>query len=271
MTRRSRRATSTEHLVADRVAEVVVDQLEVVEVDEEHGAAGAAVRSAFAIAVARCSWNSARLGRSVSGVVEGQVRQPLLGQLARGHVEDRAVEELHLAGCVEDRRCPCPCTHRVVPSACTSRYSITNASRRSSASPTAVLDHLAVVGMDHAREGADAVADELGRRVARDRLDLVAQEPHRPVALGRAAVDRAGHVRDQRLEAVRVPHAVVGEVGGVHPPGVRPEVGRAQHPERGSPRTGPCSRPRRAERVADAAHRMDQRRAVLGRSSCAGS
>ena len=188
--------------VADRVAEIVVDQLEVVEIGEEHGggrtaAIGRGDRRRQVLMEQR------PVGEVGEGVVEGQVRQSLLGLLPRGHVEDRPVEELDIAGRVED-----PATalvhpaHRLVGVHQPVLEDERLAPVERFADP--LLDHHAVIRMDDARECAHARAHELGRRMPRDDLDLVADEPHCPVALGRAAIDRPGHVRDQRLEAVRV-------------------------------------------------------------------
>ena len=55
---------------------------------------------------------------------------------------------------------------------------------------------LAIVGMDDASERAPRAVDEVGRRIAGDPLDLVADHRHRPVGVERAAVDGAGYVRD---------------------------------------------------------------------------
>jgi hypothetical protein len=60
------------------------------------------------------------------------------------------------------------------------------------------LDVVLVVRVDDAGEGAYAVLDEIRRRVAGDALDLIADHGHRPVAVERAPVDDARHVRDER-------------------------------------------------------------------------
>ena len=62
-------------------------------------------------------------------------------------------------------------------------------------------DRLAVLGADDAHDRAPRVgAEEVARRVARDALDLVADELQRIVVVPRRAVDGAGHVRHERAQ-----------------------------------------------------------------------
>ncbi len=55
-----------------------------------------------------------------------------------------------------------------------------------------------VVGVDDAGEGSGTVPNEVRRRMAGDALDLIADQCHRPVVVERAAIDRTGHVGDDR-------------------------------------------------------------------------
>jgi hypothetical protein len=225
-----------QELVADGVAEVVVDELEVVEVEVEDGG-----RSAVAVGGRdrrrQVLLEQRAVGQVGERVVVGEVGEPVLGLLARGHVEDDSVEELDLARRVEDAAAALvhpPHRPIGVDDPVLDDERVAALDRLADA----VLHQLAVFGMDDTRERAHAAADELGGRVAGDGLDLVAQELHGPVAVGRAAVDGPGHVGDECLEAVRVPHRVAGEVGIMHRPGVRPGMVRGQHPKRGSRRGG---------------------------------
>ena len=70
--------------------------------------------------------------------------------------------------------------------------------RRSSACRRPPRAPLAVVGVDDAHERALRAGDEVLRRVARDALDLVADQLERVVGVPGRAVDRAGHVDHQR-------------------------------------------------------------------------
>src|SRR5439155_4258062 len=68
------------------------------------------------------------------------------------------------------------------------------------------LDLLAVARMDDARVGANAVADELRRRIAADLFQRLGCELDRPVGVERAPVKGAGDARDERAQAlVRLP------------------------------------------------------------------
>jgi hypothetical protein len=79
------------------------------------------------------------------------------------------------------------------------------------------FDVLAVVGVDDAGEGAYRGVDEVARRIARDRLDLVAQPLHRPVLVACAAVDGAGDVRDQRAQQRLIRPQTAGAQPRRHP------------------------------------------------------
>jgi hypothetical protein len=63
-----------------------------------------------------------------------------------------------------------------------------------------MLDVRAVVRVDHRSIGAATVADEVLGGIARDALDLVTDEMHRPARVDRAAVDRPGDVARERHE-----------------------------------------------------------------------
>ena len=75
-----------------------------------------------------------------------------------------------------------------------------------------LLEHrVAVLGADDAHDRAPRVgAEEVARRVARDPLDLVADELERVVGVPRRAVDRAGHVGHERAQQ-RLAGVAVGE------------------------------------------------------------
>jgi hypothetical protein len=60
------------------------------------------------------------------------------------------------------------------------------------------LEHRAVVGMDDAQQRAPRAGHEVRRQVARDALDLVADELHHVPGVPRRAVDRTGDVEHQR-------------------------------------------------------------------------
>jgi len=80
--------------------------------------------------------------------------------------------------------------------------------------PHVPLDPFPVVRVDQRHVGATAVLDEVLRRIARDALDLVADQVHRPIRVERAAVDRARDVLRERREPCR-------RVGGLLWPGHR--------------------------------------------------
>ena len=77
--------------------------------------------------------------------------------------------------------CPRSSTQRTLPSRRTIRYSSVNGRFGVDAVHDRPLDLLAIVGVDDARERPDRAGDEVARRIARDRLDLVAEPLHRPV------------------------------------------------------------------------------------------
>jgi len=65
------------------------------------------------------------------------------------------------------------------------------------------FDVVAIVGMDDAGKRPHRVADEVAGGIAGDRLDLVAQPVHRPIAVARAPIqgtrDVVHHRAQQRL------------------------------------------------------------------------
>ena len=89
-------------------------------------------------------------------------------------------------------------TQRSSPSARTIRYSMAKARSCSAACSTARIEPVAVVGMDDAEHRAPRAGDEVGRQVARDALDLVADELDHVAGVPRRAIDGAGHVEHQR-------------------------------------------------------------------------
>ena len=91
-------------------------------------------------------------------------------------------------------------TQRTTPSARTIRYSTTKAPSSASARGDRLQHALAVVGMDDAHDRPLRARDEVLRRVARDPLDLVADQRERVVGVPRRAVDRARDVDHQRAQ-----------------------------------------------------------------------
>ena len=103
-------------------------------------------------------------------------------------------------------------TQRISPSARTIRYSSTNALSDSWRVLDLLEDGRAVVGVDDAHQRAPRAGDEVGRRVAGDALDLVADQRQRVVRMPGGAVDRARDVDHQRAQ-----QRVVGALlGGAH-------------------------------------------------------
>ena len=109
------------------------------------------------------------------------------------------------------------------------RYSSANGRPVATESMTRSRDVLAVVGVLDARERAHGVVDEVARRVADDLLDLVAQPLHRPVAVARAAVDRARDVVDERAQQRLVGPQPRGAQPGRHPRGEHLGLERDAH------------------------------------------
>ena len=102
-------------------------------------------------------------------------------------------------------------TQRISPSARTIRYSSTNGRSWSWACLTDSRIRVPVVGVDDAHQGALGAGDEVGRRVAGDALDLVADQRQLVVVVPGGAVDRARHVDHQRAQQ-RVVRALLGSV-----------------------------------------------------------
>ena len=140
-----------------------------------------------------------------------------------------------------------------------------------------LLEHrLAILGADDAHDRAPRVgAEEVARRVARDPLDLVADELERVVGVPRGAVDRAGHVgherAQQRLAGVAIGEGALAAAGHrstlAHDLAVRQGVAlprMARHGHRGQWSTGRRRRLRagRGDRAAPAraGRRGDDRR-----------
>ena len=118
--------------------------------------------------------------------------------LARGNVDDRAVEPFHRTLCV---------AHALRP--------LVNPADRSVRvnDPVFLVKHLAaqqpfgqrfqrilVFGVDDRGQAAHPVVDEIRCRIAAQHLDTVAHMLHRPTGNRPAAVDRAGHVRHHQSE-----------------------------------------------------------------------
>src|SRR6185312_1492646 len=128
-------------------------------------------------------------------VLGGDDPRPLrLQLLALGHVEDHSVEARGslrpgdlLAALEHPGRRPVRADDAVLEPE-------RPIGRRRLSDPAVHL--LAIVRVDDAPERAPRALDEVGRGVARDPLDLVADHRHRPVGVERAAVDGAGNVRD---------------------------------------------------------------------------
>ena len=139
--------------------------------------------------------------------------QRLLGGPAGGDVEDRPVQPATaVAGVLRLPAFEDPPRPAVLPADPVLERE--RASRREGVGDVA-LDQLPVGRMDHARERPHAVVDEVARRVAGDRLDLVADPVHRPVRVVSAAVHGTGDVPHQRAQ----PRLA-------RPPLRRPEPGR---------------------------------------------
>ena len=94
--------------------------------------------------------------------------------------------------------CPRSSTQRVPPSARMMRYSTANVGCSSVTSATARMHPLAVARVDDARQRPLRAGDEVRRRIARDPLDLVADQLQPVSGVPGGAVDRAGDVDHQR-------------------------------------------------------------------------
>ena len=92
-----------EQLVADAVAEAVVDDLEPVEVDEQHREAVLGAPLGAAEGAAEQVGEQRAVGEAGQGVVEGVVEQLLLRQLALGDVGERPRHPVRLPGLVAHR------------------------------------------------------------------------------------------------------------------------------------------------------------------------
>ena len=195
-----------QQLVADRVPEAVVYELEVVEVEVQEGHAGARParprkRELEVVKEARA------VGKAREHVVVGELLELLLQVLAVADVEDRTVEIGHLvlvvehglALLVDPARLPVGAHHAVLEHEWLAPLD---------AGVDLLLDQGAVVLVDHAGVRARVVADELFRGVAGDPFDLAAHELHLPVACVRAAIDRARHVGNQGFEPLLIPHSM---------------------------------------------------------------
>ena len=83
-------AECDQQLVPDRVAEAVVDELEAVDVEEQHPAAIAGIALGAAQRELQVVEEERSVRESGERVVQGVVAQPLLGRLAGGDVRHRA-------------------------------------------------------------------------------------------------------------------------------------------------------------------------------------
>ena len=202
--------------------EAVVDELEPVQIDKAHRngrarASGATQRDVEMLAKQHA------IREPGERVVVGEKRELLLGRLASGDVADHAVQERHLAVLVEDALAA---LQHPPHGSVDMQDAVLELERRLPADRLGddLFDALAILGVDHARVGAHVVVHELRRGIARDRLDSLRDELHRPVERRRAAVDRARDVLDQCGQPFAVPttegrfflvHATsVGAIGG---------------------------------------------------------
>ena len=85
-----------QHLIAGQMAQAVVDQLEAVAVDEQHGEGGVPAAAA-AHGLIQSVQQQGAVGQAGQGVVQGVVDQLFLGGLADGDVLDQTLEIQQLA------------------------------------------------------------------------------------------------------------------------------------------------------------------------------
>jgi hypothetical protein len=185
------------------VAETVVDELEPVQVDETHGDGGACASRAAQGDLEMLAKQHA-VGKPCERIMVREERELLLGRLASGDVADHAIQERDLSALVED---PETALQHPAHRAVGVQDAVLELERRALIDRVGddLLHARAVIGGDDTRVRSDAVLDELVCGVAGDRLDGLGDELHRPVERRRAAVDRAGNVRDQRPETFAVP------------------------------------------------------------------
>ena len=175
------------------MAHAVVDELEPIEVEQQHGQPAAAASHARK-GVVRSILEQSAVRQPRQRVVERLFRQLLLEQLPLRHVEDRPVQPEHLALGTEDALAllvdpPDPTVGADDPVlqdvGLPARHRF----------PDDLFDGLPVVGMDDRRERPHMAPDEVRRRIPRDRFDVVADELHVPVGVEVAPVHGPGDVR----------------------------------------------------------------------------
>ena len=182
-----------QELVAGGVPEAVVHELEVVEVDEEHGGARAGPagpgQDELQVLVEHRPVREAG-----QRIVVGQVGEPILGALALGDVEQeplpeerRAVGSADRHGAVEQPHGPAVAGDQTV--LLLEHRPLVAALRRERADP------LAIVLVQDGREEGAAVLHPVVGRVAQHQLDVRADVRH--PALERVHIRADGHVLDE--------------------------------------------------------------------------
>ena len=222
----SRRVKCTSSSSPSGVAHGVVDELEAVEVDEEHGSARA---GPFVTRERRPEMVEQQrpVRQAREGVVRGVVREPLLEGLAVGQVHHHAVEEesvvsrrpVRLAPFLDPAPRPVP-VHDLVLDAVGGRRLRLNAD--DGVHPLAVVREDEVVVLEVPAEGLDGVSGEILDRIAQE--DVAVRRPrfaaeHRPrdvvdevgeLQLGLVSLDLGVHAgRDVEDEALEMAGSVV--------------------------------------------------------------
>ena len=245
----------SQHLVAGRVAERVVDLLEPIQVHYEHGQLTAALLR-LGDRLSDALVKEGAIGEPGERVVQGVIANLPLDALARlvcrllpRDVEDHA--DCPLSTAIRAQNWPAvlgdpprlpahvdqPVLERVRSPALKGIAHL----------PRHVRE---VLGMNYRVVGANAVVDEVARRVTDEILDLIAHELDRPCRVASAAVHDAWDVGDDRadvlpgaaqvrlglpwrdVEAIPVKRGGTGSVGYRHGPVVDPQDGPvlADHP-----------------------------------------
>ena len=212
---RSRCGHLDQELVAGAVAEAVVHELEVVEVDVEHGDA-VPVGAPRAPGRPRDAPRKVAVREARQRVVVGEVREPLLGELSLGDVEQVALAVERLAGRVaHDHRLVVHPHHRPV-----GPHDAVLADERGAVDPGGLepVEHAATVVL------VDDLGEEVGillplrMRIAGDDVVLRAVVERRSALVERIDVDGERQLLDERAVAVlgiaegclRRPHGLLG-------------------------------------------------------------